>query len=262
MARNEPLHHQLYAVMAERIRTGTWKQGDRVPSENSLVKEFGTSRGPVRQALARLRTEGLIVGGQGAPPTVQPAVPSQSFDTYVSFTDWAEQLGKEPGQKTIEIARRLADSTAADLLHVREGDPIVTVDRLRMFDGDPVMIEHSMYTEPCGKHLLAVDLDHNSAYQVLKENGIQASRAHNVIDAMSADEFDAHWLGVRTGSALLRLRRTTSDQHGVVMDYTDNRYLPGRATFAIDNVRRQQSQAARISIRTAPKPRGSADNTD
>lgn len=39
---------------------GVWEEGERVPSEQALVAESGTSRGPVRQALARLRAEGLV----------------------------------------------------------------------------------------------------------------------------------------------------------------------------------------------------------
>ncbi len=248
MARKQPLHSQLYEVMAERIRTGVWQEGERVPSENTLVDEFGTSRGPVRQALSRLRAEGLIVGGRGAPPRVQRAVPSQSFDTYISFTEWAEELGRVPSQRTIEVARRLADERIAGELEVPEGSPVVEVVRLRMLEGEPVMLERGLYVYEAGKHLVAADLDTHSIYQILREHGIFPQRARNVIDAVAAGELEAQWLGVPQGSPLLRVRRVTHDQAGSVVDFAENRYLPGKATFAVENTRHNQTPLTRISV--------------
>lgn len=250
MASDQPLHTQLYAVMADRIRSGVWKEGEKVPSEQSLVEEFGTSRGPVRQALARLRTEELIVGGRGAPPRVQKTIPSQSFDTYISFTEWAEELGRVPSQKTIEVARRLADERAAHDLGVPESSPVIEIVRLRMFDSDPIMLERGTYTIQVGEHLLNADLDRSSIYQILREHGIFPTRAHNVIDAVPAGEFDAHWLEVEPGSPLLRVRRIAYAQDGSIVDIAENRYLPSKATFAIENTRFNHSPIARLTVDT------------
>ena len=50
-----------------RITDGDWPPGFQLPSEAELCREFGTSRGPIRQALAFLRSEGAVTGGTGAP---------------------------------------------------------------------------------------------------------------------------------------------------------------------------------------------------
>ncbi|MCG1037963.1 GntR family transcriptional regulator, partial [Polaribacter sargassicola] len=99
MVSRRPLYSRIYAAMADRIHSGEWTEGMRLPSEERLRDEFEASRGTVRQALALLRTEGLITGGRGAPPRVQRLVPSQPFDTYISFTEWAESMGREPSRK-------------------------------------------------------------------------------------------------------------------------------------------------------------------
>lgn len=248
MSRNVPLHSQLYEVMAERIRSGVWKEGDRVPSESALIDEFGTSRGPVRQALSRLRSEGLIVGGRGAPPRVQRAVPSQSFDTYLSFTEWAAELGAAVTQKTIEVARRLASPQIAAELEIPPGSLVVAVTRLRMLDGEPVMFERGWYTIEAGQHLLTADLDATSIYQVFSDYGIFPMRARNVIDAVAADPLEAEWLGVPIGSPLLRLHRITYDQHGKILDLAENRYLPNKATFVIENTRLNPTPFTRVAV--------------
>jgi GntR family transcriptional repressor for pyruvate dehydrogenase complex len=58
------------AQLAERIgrdiRTGRLRTGDRLPTEQELIARFQVSRTVVREAMASLRTEGLIVSRQGA----------------------------------------------------------------------------------------------------------------------------------------------------------------------------------------------------
>src|SRR5439155_11116272 len=51
---------QVYAVIRERILSGELPGGSRLP-QNSLAEELGVSRTPLREALRRLSTEGLVV---------------------------------------------------------------------------------------------------------------------------------------------------------------------------------------------------------
>ena len=58
------------AQLAERIggdiRSGRLRAGERLPTEQELIAQFQVSRTVVREAMASLRTEGLIVSRQGA----------------------------------------------------------------------------------------------------------------------------------------------------------------------------------------------------
>ncbi|WP_289297672.1 winged helix-turn-helix domain-containing protein [Corynebacterium guaraldiae] len=47
------------------IRSKKLSPGDFLPSEAELCEQFSSSRGPVRQAVAALRSEGLISSGRG-----------------------------------------------------------------------------------------------------------------------------------------------------------------------------------------------------
>lgn len=65
MSERLPLYKQLGESLVERIRSGELKPGDRVPSENDLVKQRGVSRITARQALAELAHEGWVVRERG-----------------------------------------------------------------------------------------------------------------------------------------------------------------------------------------------------
>ncbi len=63
---SQKLGDQVYEALAEQISAGRYPVGSRLPSELELAKQFGVSRPVLRQALGRLRGEGLVMARQGA----------------------------------------------------------------------------------------------------------------------------------------------------------------------------------------------------
>ncbi|MFD9881934.1 winged helix-turn-helix domain-containing protein [Streptomyces alboflavus] len=58
-------------ALRDRIRTGTLKAGDRLPTQAQIAQEFGVERGTVRQALLSLQRDGLLNHiSRGSPPRV------------------------------------------------------------------------------------------------------------------------------------------------------------------------------------------------
>jgi GntR family transcriptional regulator len=232
-----PLHQRIGDELRRRIFDGELAVGDAVPSEAQLAGEFAASRGTVRQALAALRVEGLIGGGRGRPPVVRSTVASQPFDTFVSFTSWARQLGRTPGQRTIEVARRGAGEVAADALDLAPGDPVVEVLRLRLLDRRPAMLERATFIEEVGRLLFDFDPDGGSIYAHLTDRGVDLATARHTFDAVAADAVDADLLGIAVGAPLLRERRRAVDGTGRPLELGDDRYRPDVVTFTIENAR-------------------------
>lgn len=243
---NVPLHQRLSDEFRHRIASGIWPEGSQVPSEAALCREFTTSRGPVRQALAALRADRLIVGGRGRPPTIRKNVLSQSVETFLSFTEWAESMGKIPGQRTFEIARRPAGADIARELGIGPDDPVVSLLRLRLLDGEPTMVERSHFVLEAGKLLFDFDTDSGSTFRYLMESGVELHSARHTIDAVAAGPRDVDLLGIEPGSPLLRERRVTSDSKGVPLEYAEDRYRPELANFMIENTLNQRAAMARI----------------
>lgn len=241
-----PLHLKLSEEFRQRIHSGVWPQGSLVPSEAQLCAEFSVSRGPVRQALAALRQDGSITGGRGRSPMVRGDVPSQSFGTFMSFTQWAETSNRVPGQKTLEIARRAAGEYVAEQLGIDAEDSIVTVFRLRYLDGTPTMLERSHYLAEAGNPLFNFDTDSGSTFRYLRENGVELNSARHIIDAVAATDEDAMYLGVEPGAPLLRERRISFSDDGTRLEYGEDRYRPELTSFMIDNTLANRTPLARI----------------
>ncbi|MGA6162564.1 GntR family transcriptional regulator [Amycolatopsis magusensis] len=241
-----PLHRQLATELRNRIRGGAIAVGGALPSEAELCREFSTSRGPVRQALAALRDEGLIGGGQGKRPVVLDAVPAQPFESFQSFTRRAELTGHVPGQQLEEIALRKPESAVAAALGLEPGELVVQLLRLRLLDGRPAMLERMTYVESVGRPLLDADLNAGSIYAFLTARGVDLHSARHTFDAVAADATDSSLLCVPPGSPLLRERRLTTSSTGEPIEWSDDRYRPDVATVTVTNTRGSRSTQTRL----------------
>ncbi|SFN99180.1 GntR family transcriptional regulator [Pseudonocardia ammonioxydans] len=232
-----PLHRTLADELRTRIRGGALGVGALLPSEAELCREFSTSRGPVRQALAALRDEGLIGGGQGRRPVVLDTVPAQPFESFLSFTRRAELTGHVPGQRLHEIALRHPDPAVAAALHLEPDDYAVQLIRLRLLDDRPAMLERMTYVETVGRPLLDADLNAGSIYALLTAHGVDLHAARHTFDAVAADALDAELLDVAVGHPLLRERRLTWNGAGETLEWSEDRYRPDVAAVTITNTR-------------------------
>jgi GntR family transcriptional regulator len=228
----EAVYTQIADDLRSQIQAGALRPGDDVPTEADLAERWHTSRGPIRNALATLKAEGLIDTGRGRPARVVSQKASQAVDVSVPFTRWARELGVEPGAKTQELSLRRAGDRA-ELLGVAPDDIIVGVVRLRLLDGRPTMLERLFFTESVGRELFAVDPDEISITEYLGSRGHPIVGLQHQIDAVAADEQDAALLQVPQGTPILRLSRISRDAEGRIFEASEDRYLSEVVRFTV-----------------------------
>lgn len=76
---------QVADILRKAIRAGQYEPGDKLPSEARLTEEHGVSRTVVREAIAALRSDGLVEPRRGAgvfvlEPVAAPGLPFQNVD--------------------------------------------------------------------------------------------------------------------------------------------------------------------------------------
>ncbi|HEX2300907.1 MAG TPA: GntR family transcriptional regulator, partial [Pseudonocardiaceae bacterium] len=72
-----PAYRRIAADLQRAIAAGELAPGDLVPSEAMLTREYGVSRGTVRQALSVLVSQGLVRAVHGKGRFVQTAAASK-----------------------------------------------------------------------------------------------------------------------------------------------------------------------------------------
>jgi GntR family transcriptional regulator len=226
------VYTQIADELRAQIAAGALRPGDDVPTEAELAEKWHTSRGPIRNALAALRSEGLIETSRGRPARVVARKANQAVDVSVPFTRWARELGVSPGAETQELSLRRAGDMAS-ALGVEPDDTIVSVVRLRLLDGRPTMLERLAYTEAVGRRLFEVDLNEVSITEHLASVGHPIVDLQHVIDAVAADDQDAALLRVPRGTPILRLSRTSRDADGRIFEASEDRYLSEVVRFTV-----------------------------
>lgn len=229
-------HEEIAAELRRAIDDGVYRIGGTLPSESELAARYGVSRGTVRQAVAALTAEGRIGSRQGARRVVLGNRRSQSFAELRSFAQWARSMGQVATGLVLEQYRRPADAEDADRLHIRTGDEVLQVLRVRGLDGELVLLERNVYPEWMAEAVESLPRDCESVVQGLYEaEGVIFAHGEHVIDAVAAGKRDAEVLGIRRGGPLLRIRRVTTTHAGRPIEWSDDRYRAGAVSFAVAN---------------------------
>lgn len=231
-----PLHERIAADLRTAIIRGDHLPGSKLPTEAELASHYGAGRGTVRAALRAVEVEGLVTSRQGSGRVVLGGGVSQSFDELRSFAQWAGATGHTPGGLFVTRVRRPADATEAAALCVDPESEVLYTIRLRTLDGSPVLVERCTY--PGWLADTIAELDERCASvtaEVRRLTGIVAVSGTHTLDVARADAIDSELLGCDVGAPVLRRRAVTRSHRGIPMDYTDDRYTEGSASFTLHN---------------------------
>ncbi|MFI2764201.1 GntR family transcriptional regulator [Streptomyces echinatus] len=229
-------HEAITEELRHAIDREEYTVGSRLPSESELAAHYGVSRGTVRQAVAALTAEGLIGSRQGARRVVLASRRSQSFAELRSFAQWARTMGREATGHVVSQEYHPATSEDAVRLQLAVGTPVLHVLRVRGLDGEPVLLERTVYAEWISPAVEAIEPDCPSVTQRLYDDtGLVFAYGEHIIDAVACGALDAELLGVRRTSPLLRVRRVTTTREGRPVEWSDDRYRPDAVSFSVHN---------------------------
>lgn len=189
---------------------------EMLPTEIQLAEQFGVSRMTVRQALNALRDEGVLRSVRGLGTfVVRPRVSREP--TLTSFSDDLRARGYAPSSELLRVEESEVDNGTALELGVRPGATIVSVERLRLADGNPICLEEVKLPASRFAGLTEKDLS-GSLHRILEnEYGAQIRRAEQQVSAINVTGRTATLLGVEDGFACLYVKRTSMDEQGRII---------------------------------------------
>jgi GntR family transcriptional regulator len=213
------LGRQLAAQLEERILSGGWAAGTRLPGERDLATEFGVSRSTVREALEALERSGLVVRHQGRGTHVAPRRLEQELLGHFSIVDGLRANGVLVTNRILTRRPTPASPVVARELALPAGTTVLELERIRIADGRPFMLEHTWLPLTRLPGLDTVDLRVRRLYDVLREDhGVELHRADEAFEPVILTSVEAGRLDQSPGDAALLLLRTTFDAADVPVE--------------------------------------------
>lgn len=226
-----PLYQQLMTRLKNDIMAGVYPPGARIPSEQLLCDTYGVSRVTVRKAMLDLVQEGLLVRRQGKGTFVADERIRRDLLQITSFSTACSQKGHSAGAKLISAQLEEADNEDAEKLGIERGSRVVEICRLRLCDGEPVMLEINRFPEHYD--FLLEEGRESSLYATLAEHGVIPTSATHDISLGHATPLVSRYLNTEVGDAVLLLDETVLDQQGEPL-YVGRQWILGdKYTFRI-----------------------------
>jgi GntR family transcriptional regulator len=199
----QQLNERLRATLAER-----YQFGDRFLTEREISELFQVSRATANKALASLVSEGLLEFRRGIGTFVRRDTIDYDVRSLVSFTEKAKAAGKTPTTEVIEFRPVVAaeiDSPILTSLEVESDERLWEMQRLRLADGVPVILEHRYVVARHCPTLTRKELQ-GSLYKLWTERfGLAIVGADTIIRAILLRASEARVLQVPARSAALEV---------------------------------------------------------
>jgi GntR family transcriptional regulator len=191
-----PLHHQVFRDLKSALDADEWRAGERMPTERELAERYGCSLITIRHALGELVREGRIERTRGRGTFVlQPRI-DRNIAGSMSFAE--------------EMRRRGFDAKAGEsvgnALGIAVDAPVVFLERVRLADGEPLLLERARLPAERFPGLLAYDFEHRSLYDILTERyGTRIVRARETVEPVMLRRREASLLDLPTRALALQI---------------------------------------------------------
>jgi GntR family transcriptional regulator len=208
---------QVGDVLRRQIVAGAF-DGGVLPRESDLVREFGSSRNTVREALDLLRVEGLIERCPGVGTVVVAEKYPQGLERLMGLGESLHEHGRVTNE--VRTTGLISPPRAVtEQLGLPDDATVVYVERLRRLNGLPLSLDLTYLVRDLGEALLAEDLVNDDIFLLLERiSGHRLGVADLTVEAVNADPHSAAVLEAPRGAALLMVERLTHLDDGRPVD--------------------------------------------
>jgi DNA-binding GntR family transcriptional regulator len=238
-----PLYYQIQQHLLGHIRSGGFKPGTPLPSEEVISKRLRVSRMTARQALKSLCSLGVAYSQRGKGTFVSAAKLEKNIRQVLSFSEEMEACGSRPHSELIALETVLPGEDVSNALGLQPGDKVIRLRRVRIADSLPMGVECSCVPLRLFPDLLEKFHPGASLYRTLSESyGVHIVQADEVVEAGLANSEEARLLRIGKGNPVFLFTRTAYAESGHAVEYVKSTFRGDR--YKIKNRLGRQSNTA------------------
>lgn len=228
-----PLHIQAGQLLRDLISHPEFQSGALLPDEVTLAARLGISRGTLRLAIGRLVHDGLLERRAGVGTRVRSQAVESGIAAWRSFSSEMARKGIHVENYREEFALAEANQAAARALQIKPQTKIWRLDRVRGWDGQPVLHSRSWFHPRLG--LTGREEFSKPLYEVIEhETGAVAEKAREEFAAVAANATLAKSLDVNYGEPLLLRSHTVFDAGERLIEFAQVHYVSKRFSLTLE----------------------------
>ncbi|APX71308.1 GntR family transcriptional regulator [Companilactobacillus allii] len=228
------LYSDIYDTLKDEINKQVYPPRNTLPGEEDLAARFDVTRNTVRRALKELQSDGLVYAVKGRGVVVLEPIRDDKVvftaDNNIGF----EGLKKFPQNKFIqELSTEVlsfeeveVDERIEKITSFNAGDKAFYIERLRLFDGNALVVDNSYFRKSMLKDMTVEDAK-SSIYQYIRDNNlfkIAAERSTTTVE--SATKRDMQVLDIDDMNCVGVLTKFVYTDTGSLFEHTQTRYVP------------------------------------
>ncbi|MDA4848552.1 GntR family transcriptional regulator [Hoeflea poritis] len=192
----------------QRILSGDYAPGDRLPRDADIAEELHCARSTVQRAMQDLSDGGIVERRRkGGTRVRSDPVTRATLDIPVTRTE-VEQKGARYGYQLISSKTAMTPRSVTGNFELAQRKEMLRVKALHLSDGRPYILEDRWVDTTTVPEILDIDLTTVSANEWLVQNK-PYSRCDLRFYAESASPESAELLNAKIGDALFVIERTT-----------------------------------------------------
>jgi GntR family transcriptional regulator len=214
-----PLYFKVMMDIRDKILSGTWSHGFRIPGELELARRHGVSVITMRQSLGHLTQEGLLMRERAKGTFVSWNGPlKQSVQLEIETEELAPVDPEGTSFNVLDVKNIAATDELRHDFGLRPDEKVMQIERIRMIHGQPLayVISYApsrFVNQISVKRLKTLPL----STAVESSLNIKLSNVRHVVGAkLSDDEISAH-LKIPPGSPVLFVEREHFHKKALIM---------------------------------------------
>ncbi len=213
------LYVKVMMQIRDNILSGMWSHGYRIPGELALARQFRVSVMTIRQALARLCRERLLMREWRKGTFVSWRGPlKQSVQLDIETEDLAPVDVESTSFKVLNMGRVAPTGELSRHFALSAGEQLTKIERVRMAHGRPLAYVISYVPSRIAAQIPTNRMKRIPLSTVIEASlGIKISNVKHVVEAKLSDDAVSAHLDIPPGSPVLYVERDHFHKENLIM---------------------------------------------
>lgn len=235
-----PKYKMIYDELKDAILDGEYGPGAKLPDEITLCQIYACSRMTVKKALDILVEEGMIYRKQGQGSFVlNKALASDPYQMEEFPIGGFDRTRHEEVQsKILEFKLSFASKDVAHALHIKENEPVYDILRLRLYDDEPYVLEHTFMPVSLIPGITEYVLNKSIYSYIEHDLNMHIASAQQTSRADISSALDHEVLGLKENEPVLEVEQIAYLDNGIPFEYSFSRHRYDKFKFTSFSLRR------------------------